>query len=80
MTTANPTTPKEFTTALVQQYTKRRAKELADMIELERAEGETFVLRFRYGRASEPFKIQGTTSREQLRDLGVHIERFLGAR
>lgn len=81
MTTENPTTTKELTDVLLQGFTSRRAKQLAEELEIDDVPdtGE-LVLRFRYGRTSEPFKLQGKNAREQLRDLGVHIERFLGAR
>ena len=79
--TTEPTTTKDLTVDLLQGFAERRLRELADQLEIERTEESgAFVLRFRYGRATEPFKIQGKTAREQLRDLGVHLERFLGAR
>jgi hypothetical protein len=88
MTTENPTTSKEqIETELAQakqcqQFAIRRAKELVEQLEVRVSTLNPGVisLAFRYGRESEPFRIQGKTSREQLRDLGVHIERFLGAR
>jgi hypothetical protein len=88
MTTENPTTTKELTNSFLQGYTSRLAKELSGDLELVSLPADpgaaqnptVYVLRFRYGRQSEEFAIQGETKREQLRDLGVHIERFLGAR
>jgi len=55
------------------------ARNAADTLELEHCEG-TYVLRFRYGKASEPFKLRGETPKDQLRDLGVQVEKFMGAR
>lgn len=88
MTTENPTTTKEQIEAELalakqcQSFAVRRAKELVEQLEVRVSPLDLGVvsLAFRYGRESEPFKLQGKTSREQLRDLGVHIERFLGAR
>lgn len=67
-----------------QQFARRYVKEIAEQLEvcLSTNPGEEGVisLRFRYGRESEPFRLQGKTAREQARDMAVHIERFLGAR
>lgn len=76
--TTEPT--KDTGSTFAESFTRRWVKEFAEQISLIPQEDGLHTLRWRYGRESEPFKIQGKTSREQLRDLGVHIERFLGAR
>jgi hypothetical protein len=63
----------------LQQQVQRMARLCADTVELEEQAGG-FVLRFRYGRESEPFPLRGATDKEKLRDLGVQVEKFMGAR
>lgn len=64
----------------VESFVKKAAKSAADELELETREDGTHVLRFRYGRESEPFVLRGESDKDKLRDLGVHVERFMGAR
>lgn len=67
----------------VESFVKGAAKRAAEEIEVEQTDdGQSvkFVLSFRYGRKSEPFELRGSTDRERLRDLGVHVERFMGSR
>jgi hypothetical protein len=88
MTTETPTTTKEQIEADLalakqcQQFAIRRAKELVEQLEIRVSTLNTGIitLAFRYGRESEPIELRGNNAREKFRDLGVHIERFLGAR
>jgi len=59
---------------------QRMARAAAETVELETREDGTYVLSFRYGKASEPFTLRGETDKEKLRDLGVQVEKFMGAR
>lgn len=63
-----------------QSFVKKAARVAAEQVELEEREDGSCVLRFAYGKASEPFKLRGETPKEQLRDLGVKLEQFMGAR
>lgn len=64
---------------VAQKAVKAMARKVADEVELEQRE-DKYVLRFRYGRESEPFAIRGDSDKEKLRDLGVNVEKFMGAR
>lgn len=64
----------------VESFVKGAAKKAAEELEVEKTDDGKFVLAFRYGRKSEPFELRGGTDREKLRDLGVHVERFMGSR
>lgn len=65
---------------VAQKLVQKMARAAADTLELEHAADGTCILRFRYGRESEPFKLRGETEKDQARDLGVNVEKFMGAR
>lgn len=59
---------------------QKMARAAADTLELEQTADGACVLRFSYGKASEPFTLRGDTDAQKLRDLGVQVEKFMGAR
>lgn len=65
---------------IAEKLVQKMARAAADTLELENTPDGSLVLRFRYGKASEPFKLRGATDKDQARDLGVQVEKFMGAR